>query len=302
MKKIINYIKNNSILFIIVGIIFAYVTALCYGKNIEFMYRNELNQTTYYFCEELNKYEENEICNDKEKYLETADTFYVMQDILSNELFYYFNMFVPILIIFISIKDVHKEIESQNYKYKLSRMSYRKYIINILKKSYKHIWIVPLIYLYIFIWSYHISGHFDPGVALQAGFYNYAYICKNNTTFIITYILSIILTIGYYINIGLTTVKYNSNVIIMTISATIIHYFIHIMNEFILIPYFWKNLINQKYLFYFDFLDPYSFYGIESNLLNLFRFLIPFTISLIILIISYKNKEKNIIQFEKLEK
>lgn len=302
MKKIKKYIQNNKIAITMLIILFVVITIICYGEKIRYIYTNEIKSVSYAFCEIINKYEEINVCKDLSNFNYTYDTFSIMNNVLSTKFFNYFLMTIPMFMIYISLKEVQKEINSQTYKYKLNRMSYQKYIGKIIKKAYKYIFLIPIIFIYIIIWSYSISGHFDSTLAVQSGFENYKYLCDNNIIFIITYIISIIFCIAYCINIGLIIMKKSNNIIITVISSTIIYYFIHIVNEFILIPYVWGKFVSEKILFYFDFLDPYSINGIDSLLLNVLRFLIPYFISLIILVLSYKNKEKNIIEFEKTEK
>lgn len=294
MKKII---KNNMPLIISFTILFAFTTFLGIKVVINDRENERISIEIKEKCiEYLKTHKDNETClnviNEKTYKRDTLTTFKLITSDSDYRMIYYF--LVPFLVISSSLYTASKRFNSNEIKNYLTRESYNKYIRKVFSSSYKSILIWPLITIYIFIFSYAISGTFEVSSIEFSTFSSY--ILRHPYWFMISYLINTVLMSAFYINIGLLLVPENRNYLVTVIETIMLYYGLALTNTFFVIGFLLRKYENAER--YLDFLDMYNYYQRELIPFNLLC-LIIFLISSLILYIKYKNKEKIITKLER---
>lgn len=293
MKK---FIQNNKVLLISFMILFMFTTFLGIKVIINDKDSEDLSIKVKEMCKETLKTDPtNEIClkaiNEEKTKRDTLTTFNeILND--SKYSFIYF-LAVPFLIIMSSMYEISKRFKSGEIKNRLTRESYNNYIKDVFKSSYKSILLWPLITIYVLVFSYMISGTFEVSAETIAFTKE---ILSHPALFIFSYLLNTILMSIFYINIGLILVPENRNYLVTVIETIMVYYGITLTNTFFIISFVLKDFKDSEK--YFDFFDMYTYND---------RKLIPFNllclgvslISLLLVYLKYKNKEKILIKLEK---
>ena len=297
------FIKDNSIaliLFLLLVLLATYFFAAC---KIRTYYENMIvNPTTENACAVILKYEKNELCT---KMLEnsgkTIDTLTVFSQVNAEKGLGIYYSIAPLIIILAGIYQINKEFRSLHVKNYVTRNQYKEYIKKVLLNSYKNAWILPAFALYMFLWSYYISGHFNYSYTELMGFSTFpVQFLKIPFLFMFLFMLNMFFISIFYISIGLLVVKHNKSVITSTIEGGLIFYGLAIINTFIMEAQIYPKLFKISNVGNLDFLDIYT-YSDKTSLLafTLFCFCLS-ALSVILVKLSYKNKEKNIILLEKI--
>ncbi len=293
----IKTIKQNLLSIVVIIALFIFTTFLCYSYKINTYHENFENRLGVMYCSVILKYEDLDLCKSQiERENVTKDTLTLFQNIIQDESlpYYLFNLSF-IIIIAISIFNVHKEFRSLNIKNNLTRMDYKKYLKKVFLNSYSHSLIIPLLVLYVFIWAYSISGSFDY-IGVTKGFY-YSFpieFLKIPFQFIICYILNLFFINIVYISIGLLVVKNNKNYIVSVIESCIIFLALVMFMSYVL-PFMFGN----KIYFYIDIFDMFSYFGRPSlSFFTIYCFILSI-ISILLVYFSYRNQEKTILILEK---
>ena len=326
MKEIIKKEKkfyalyNIFLLFIFIFMIIGYYY-FDYGKDNLINTKNinilEKKRNEHNLCKKCNNInfqskELNEICKSKgydtspctkqskfdlfelSSYATSAQEFYE-STITSNYSTYIIPFFIPFFVIFPSIMIITKEYNSKNIKNMLLRQSYNNYIKSIIKKAYKNIWVVPCLFIFLYVISFCITGNLDYRYMEGVSFAHH-YGLLSNPLFYVNYLIVLLLNFAFYINVGMIISSKNKNMVITLVEVFLFIYFIWIFNEIVLSRVLDLFQLNSVY---FNFLNIYTWEGISNMwLYTLFNF-IPFLLSFIYVIINFKNKEKFIMFIEK---
>lgn len=293
MKK---FIQNNKVLLISFMILFMFTTFLGIKVIINDKDSEDLSIKVKEMCKETLKTDPtNEICLKATKEEKTKrDTLTTFNEILNDsEYSFIYFLAVPFLIIMSSMYEISKRFKSGEIKNRLTRESYNNYIKDVFKSSYKSILLWPLITIYVLVFSYMISGTFEVSAETIAFTKE---ILSHPALFIFSYLLNTILMSIFYINIGLILVPENRNYLVTVIETIMVYYGITLTNTFFIISFVLKDFKDSEK--YFDFFDMYTYND---------RKLIPFNllclgvslISLLLVYLKYKNKEKILIKLEK---
>lgn len=293
MKK---FIQNNKVLLISFMILFMFTTFLGIKVIINDKDSEDLSIKVKEMCKETLKTDPtNEIClkaiNEEKTKRDTLTTFNeILND--SEYSFIYF-LAVPFLIIMSSMYEISKRFKSGEIKNRLTRESYNNYIKDVFKSSYKSILLWPLITIYVLVFSYMISGTFEVSAETIAFTKE---ILSHPALFIFSYLLNTILMSIFYINIGLILVPENRNYLVTVIETIMVYYGITLTNTFFIISFVLKDFKDsEKYL---DFFDMYTYNDRELIPFNLLCLGVSL-ISLLLVYLKYKNKEKILIKLEK---
>lgn len=293
MKK---FIQNNKVLLISFMILFMFTTFLGIKVIINDKDSEDLSIKVKEMCKETLKTDPtNEIClkaiNEEKAKRDTLTTFNeILND--SEYSFIYF-LAVPFLIIMSSMYEISKRFKSGEIKNRLTRESYNNYIKDVFKSSYKSILLWPLITIYVLVFSYMISGTF--GVSNESIAFTKE-ILSHPALFIFSYLLNTILMSIFYINIGLILVPENRNYLVTVIETIMVYYGITLTNTFFIISFVLKDFKDSEK--YFDFFDMYTYNDRELIPFNLLCLGVSL-ISLLLVYLKYKNKEKILIKLEK---
>lgn len=291
-----NFIQNNKVLLISFMILFMFTTFLGIKVIINDKDSEDLSIKVKEMCKETLKTDPtNEIClkaiNEEKTKRDTLTTFNeILND--SEYSFIYF-LAVPFLIIMSSMYEISKRFKSGEIKNRLTRESYNNYIKDVFKSSYKSILLWPLITIYVLVFSYMISGTFEVSAETIAFTKE---ILSHPALFIFSYLLNTILMSILYINIGLILVPENRNYLVTVIETIMVYYGITLTNTFFIISFVLKDFKDSEK--YFDFFDMYTYNDRELIPFNLLCLGVSL-ISLLLVYLKYKNKEKIIIKLEK---
>lgn len=293
MKK---FIQNNKVLLISFMILFMFTTFLGIKVIINDKDSEDLSIKVKEMCKETLKTDPtNEIClkaiNEEKTKRDTLTTFNeILND--SEYSFIYF-LAVPFLIIMSSMYEISKRFKSGEIKNRLTRESYNNYIKDVFKSSYKSILLWPVITIYVLVFSYMISGTFEVSAETIAFTKE---ILSHPALFIFSYLLNTILMSIFYINIGLILVPENRNYLVTVIETIMVYYGITLTNTFFIISFVLKDFKDSEK--YFDFFDMYTYNDRELIPFNLLCLGVSL-ISLLLVYLKYKNKEKILIKLEK---
>lgn len=296
MKKII---RNNKVLLISFMILFIFTTFLGIKVIINDKHFENFSIKAKEMCKETLKTDPtNEIClakiNENEE-KPKRDTLTTFNEILNDsEYSFIYFLSVPFLIIMSAMYEISKRFKSGEIKNRLTRESYNSYIKEVFKDSYKSIIIWPLISIYMFLFSYIISGTFEVAPINVATFNTE--ILSHPALFITSYLLNTILMSIFYINIGLFLVPENRSYLVTVIETIMVYFGITLTNTFFIIGFLLRNFKNGEK--YFDFFDMYTYHDRELLPFNLLCLGVVFTSSLVVYL-KYRNKEKIVIKLEK---
>lgn len=294
MKK---FVKNNIGILMSLTILFFFATFLCAKVVINDRETKQLSIEIKERCKViLEKGIENEDClnivNREEFKRDTLTTFYEITNESDYIYIYYFT--IPFLIILSSLYNVSKKFKGGEIKNRLTRESYNSYIKDVFKDSYKSVIIWPLISVYMFLFSYAISGTFEVAPINVTTFS--AEILSHPALFIFSYLLNTILMSIFYINIGLFLVPENRSYLVTVIETIMVYFGITLTNTFFIIGFLLRNF--KKGEKYFDFFDMYTYHDRELIPFNLLCLGVA-SISSLVVYLKYRNKEKIVIKLEK---
>lgn len=287
------FLKNNRYLILII-IVMIFIGIHDFSnvyksekRNIK-MYNDCLKDSTLFYC---NSYDESY------KEFPGSDTPLIMINTLSNEYTLYLPYLFPILIMVAVILDNYKDFKYKRFKEIFQRENYKKYKFRLFLRSYKYCAIYPLFILFIFILCYKLSGHFYYRGIGDYFTYDISYL-KHFGVFLVIMILNGIFHTILWSNFSLISLRKNMNKYISMVYAIFIFSAFEVFNEIIL-----QNIVCNKILKInggaFNLFDIFLY---EHNANMYFVIIVSFIytlLSLIIVYIIYKNKEKLIIDSEK---
>ena len=287
MKK---FIKNNWFVLLVI-IIFSGIVFYEDNNFINDMKRNdEFVQSSLIKCqnEKSTSTEESfaDFCDRINKNKDVKVDFYTM---LSNVLYSnvrYINLFAFLILVIPSLIIPSKLLKYNSLKKVKSKENYQSFIVKFLKSAFKYIWLLPLLAL-IIILPITLITTFDPTYSIL---YNTSIwtgnIIYHPIMFIALYILNIFLYSCIFINISLIILRKQHNYIL----AIILSFLCYVGIELFL-----EVAVNIEISNLFNIISPFMFsnqFGIENLLIFTF---VVFGISILGLYLSYRNKEKLII-------
>ncbi len=321
MGKKNKIVKNTIYIILILIIILSWINY----RFLEDGRENQIYDHKYFqICKEYSKIDKNDIQKFEQKYIKEFDkdfkvddnfvdycnkitkyktstysAFYLFENIMFDRFMsILFPFFVPLLILFPIIYELSKRFNSKEVKNYLLRDNYKNYIKNIFKTAYKDIWILPTILIVIFGICCLVTRNLNPEADINLMLIDSTMkTLYNNPIFYISYIIIIVLNLGIYINIALTILSKNKNFIVSLIESFLIIYILWFVSE-VIIGLFFQNNLNIL-TNYFNLLTIYSWRNTENILLYLTTNLSWYLLTLLIALLSYKNKEKFIHMCEK---
>lgn len=239
-----------------------------------------------------------EICEAYASYDAPPDSAYNTFSEFLYEENYLFPFFIPIIVLFPFMYIIARELKSKMVKNYCLRKSYKEYIGHIFKTAYKNIYIIPCVILITFLISYIISGgNLNPStdIGLHYALPNLTFI--NNPIFPILYLITLVLGMGLYINIGLIVLSRNKNFVVSLLESELAIFLVWCFCS-IFCGAGAKSIfgINPDN---FNLLSLYDWSNVDNMYLYFIVNLIMFLITLILALYAYKDKEKIICMCEK---
>ncbi len=304
MEKWKRYIKKNNLIILAIFISIFIVLISFYQY-----YRDYYSYGPYYneIKEKCEKTKDELICKEfstfespKEK-LKKLDALTLTYEIVAHHEFQNFPLIEPLIIIILTINNIHSEFSSGMIKNYLTRIHYKDYLKKILKKSLKPALFLPFLFLLTFILSCLITKfNFNmdaevKGIAVYEPFKYDHFLLYGFVLCIIHFFLGI-----FYGNIGILFCKKSKSKFI-TILYAYITYFIFVI---ILYAGVYALIINKilGISIPHEYFNLLAYWNLDSNnhliIPCFFSFLFCIS-SYIILWKSYQRKERVLIENER---
>lgn len=243
---------------------------------------------------------DDETCSEIIKYdVTTNSTLYLFCNIIrSIFLDMIIPFFIPILLLFPILYIITNKFRSREIKNYLLRDSYKNYIKRIFKLAYSNIFIVPFMLLIIFILCYILSGNMNPIADINSMMLTDRVMdLYKNPLFYILYTIVIFLNIGMYDNIALIISSKNKNFLVAYVESFLVIYIIWCISDILFGLFFQK--VFGIFASNFSLSVIYLWTGVDNMLIFFLTNVFWYILTLIIAILSYKNKEKIISMCER---
>ncbi len=209
-----------------------------------------------------------------------------------------FPFFVSIIIFIPLVYKLSLELDSNYIKYYLLREKYKCYVFDLIKKAYKYIFIILLMLLLIIIVSL-IKSNFNMDARLDV-YLMYlseeALFFENPINYII-YIVIVILNLLVYSNIALIVLRNNHKNYLISLTECFLVTYMYLCFTFIVIgsqTSVYLGIIPEQ----INLFEIFTWTQITNPLLFLIVNIIYYIISLFVVLLMYKNKEKIIMKCE----
>ena len=300
MKK---FLKSNALIIVILLIFGVVVLNGDYISLKEFKQNSEYKQTMIQECKVTiktsNDKKEIKLCKEAIKKESSDYDFYtVFTDVLvwRVQYIYYFAFLI------VTVPTLHKICKILKNKLIINsntRESYNSFLKKFFKTSYKYIWILPLISLIMMI-PLLINTSLNPEYSILNGTSGWSSnIIYYPTLFVISYLIYMTFVSITFVNISLIVARFQQKFIPCVILSYIFYFAIEIFLETVIGIMLFTNVLKSNFGIMFNILNTFSFhdsYGIPVLLLINFCFAAA---SFGFVYLSYRNKEKLVIQCEK---
>lgn len=207
----------------------------------------------------------------------------------------------PSIIMFLSIYEINIKFRSLDIKTALNREDYNSYIKKIFKSSYKYSFVLPIMFLIVFIICslLYRDFNFEYYIAVKENLATFPVeFLRRPIRFGIVYIFNLFLMSSVYISLALLCVKKNKNLITSILESTLAYFGVLFVWVFI-IEHFINKYFNIILSNYIDFFDLVSYSSRESLFTSILSILLLAIIAFCCVVKSYKNKEKTIMCLER---
>ncbi|NLC47996.1 MAG: hypothetical protein GX758_01370 [Tenericutes bacterium] len=293
-------IKPIIILILFFTVLLSFIVNINLSSNIEKMYNNKMTELEKCLKNNINvTVDYKHYCEYLEQSKEIKVDFYTS---FANLLIFDIKFLNPIAILFIIIPSLIIPSRILKNKYLLNannRMNYNDFKRHFFKEAYKFFWILPIIALIIIV-PITFYSTFDLAYSTEFGFtYWSSPIVNKPLLFIILYLLNLSIYSIIFVNLGLIVLRKNHNYIISIILTYIFYIIIELFFELIINLYILVPIFNTEFGYILNIMNLFLFSD-QFGILNLFIFdIVCLAISSFCVYISYKNKEKLIIECEK---
>ncbi len=226
--------------------------------------------------------------------------FLLYQNVFNNGIVgFIFPLLVPVILMYPIIYGLLAEYENGFIKYYLQRKKYSKYVIHLFRDSYKYIFIIAIMLLMLFLGSVFLSSfRFNPTMDIYLLYISDgALLFYNNFGNCIIYIIVILLNLLTYINLILLTLRFCKRNFLITFVESFLVIYLYWCFTFIIVG----NLLNKYFGIWpehVNLLEIYTWNQIVNPRLFLVFNIICYLCTLVLVLLSYKNKEKFILRCE----
>ncbi len=298
-------IKNNKILFLTLFILLGFSIAGIYNNIKEFNMRVYAHEYKINECKN-NMENESELfawCKDYLKWdgPKRSDAFFTFFDIIFDNHFRIIQLLLPILIIMCSINRINIKLKNGYIKNELIRKKYSIYMTEEWLLSISHLLIIPLLFVFIFVVSFILTGNFDyKNSMLNFDPWVNPVFFDNIILSIVIYFINFLLHGVFIINIGYIMTKKGKGYILSVISSFIVYLGLWLFSETFFGYFIMRGIFGKPELHnYFSFTSLWGYPLINNFMIfTLIQFSYALISSIIVYII-YKNKEEVIMANEK---
>ncbi len=271
--------KLNIYLYFIFILIFGVLIVKNYLKVKSTIEYNDKKIYYYDICADLSEEERIEKCNIPEEELRsTPDRLTAYNNLIDDEYFYYLPEIAPLMIAIFSMFGVNYLFKSKYLYYYIQRKSYKSFVKKIIFSFYKYALFSVVFFIVMYLLSLTLSDHNYNSIIFLFNFSTFPIQYHTIKHFLLLYSINAIIVWFVFANICLIIQSKNRKYIFNVIEFVIVYIFSEIIIESVLPSEFWL----------------YSTYELfdDSIYLRLIATLIYFIISFVIMILSYRNKEK----------
>lgn len=308
--------KKKIIIYCSFLLLFSFIVTYSTLKNSKYSAYYENYESESIFCEEYLNYSDDSresydrkypgaYSSEKCEYITKSNEkpvsfFFVYESLLdSGILKFIVPLFIPIILLYPIIYRLSLELNSGYIKYYLLRKKYSHYIFHLFKTSYKYVIPILIMFVFFIIGSAIKSNYnFNPKIDIYLRFIeDSSLIFYNNKNNYIYYFIIIILNLLFYTNVGLIVLRNNNK-----------NYLVSFIEAFLFIYLWWcfTFIIIGKLLYKFfgimqeqiNIMEIYRWHGISDGKIFLIVNVVFYLISLIIVLLMYRNKEKLIMKCE----
>lgn len=209
----------------------------------------------------------------------SPDTYTIFYQIMRQEYMAYLPLFGILILTVLSLWQLNKIFKSKYLYYYVQRRDYKSFIKSMLKSAYKYALVIPFVVVLIFLLSLTLSTHGANELTRAMRLATFDKVHYDTPFFLIFYTIYMINMWLFYINIGLFVESKNRRLVFNVIEVLVIYFLLEMILENYPI-YFWV----------FDIYNPTQY----SIFVYLLVSVIYFVTSLILVLIVYKNKEKEL--------
>lgn len=301
MKKML---KSNLLVIIIALIIFIIIGTICYKQLNDYKKYDENRANIYAECKENIKSSNDpnyiKACEEYEKNKDIKiDFFSMLTDLLVFGL-RFINYIAFTILTIPTMFNLSKFLKNKFIINTTTRESYKAFFKEYLKQAYKYLWLLPLIGALIIIICL-ANTTLDP---TYATLYNSSIwsssVMQHPIAFIIYYLINLLIYSFVFINIDLLIIRKHHNIISSVILAIIVYLGIELFMEIVINNILFNLVFKSSFGYIFNIVTLYNINDTQFDFFTLFVFIfILAIISFATVCLSYRNKEKFIIDCEK---
>ena len=300
--------KRIRIYYIVLAILCLVSTIIFLCKNVSGYndYKYEINECNKYLGLEVKQsnYDTNDydierckyILNDNEK---PYSFFLAFEQFIETGIFkFIFPFFVSIIIFIPLVYKLSLELDSNYIKYYLLRKKYKSYVFDLIKKAYKNIFVILLMLsLLIIVSLIKSSFNISPRLDIYLFYLSQEALLFENPINCVIYVVIIILNLLIYANIALMVLRNNHKNYLISLTECFLVTYMYLCFTFIVIGVFvdkYFGIISEQ----INLFEIFTWHVITNPILFLIVNTIYYIISLVIVLLMYKNKEKIIMKCE----
>ncbi len=235
------------------------------------------------------------ILENEELYIYKKPNFFVMIYSIITENLNALNIILFLVVVGSSIYWINSVLKNKCLMNYYMRESNKSFLKRIFKESYSWFWVVPLAIVILIICCI-MSSSFELYQGIENNVIWNLTTLQNPWLFIIVFIVRICLYFLFYINVALLLSRKHRSYFTSLFSSFLVVVVLQLFYEIVLDKLY--GIFGYKWLLYLNFMDIFNIndtYGLMSSLL--FPSII-YVITLILVLIFYKNKEKLLLDVE----
>lgn len=293
--------KYCIICFIFIGLLSYFIYGWYTYNHSYNLYYSKMNEIRSE-CNEITDSDSNQekarcefILENEELYTYKKPNFFVMLYSIITDNLNALNIILFLIVVGSSIYWINSVLKNKCLMNYYMRESNKSFLKRIFKESYSWFWVVPLA-IVILIISCIMTSSFELYQGIENNVIWNPTTLQNPCLFIVVFILRICLYFLFYINVALLLSRKHRSYFTSLFSSFLVVVVLQLFYEIVLDKLY--GVFGYKWLLYLNFLDIFNIndtYGLMSSLL--FPSII-YVITLILVLISYKNKEKLLLDVE----
>lgn len=300
--------KRIRIYYIILAILCLVSTVIFLCKSVSSYndYKYEINECNKYLSLEVKQvnHDINDYDVERCKYILSGEGrpysfFLAFDQFIETGIFkFIFPFFVSIIIFIPLVYKLSLELDSNYIKYYLLRKNYKGYVFDLIKKAYKNIFAILLMLFLLVIVSLVVSNfNISPRLDIYLLYLSEETLLFENPINCVIYVVIIILNLLVYANIALMVLRNNHKNYLISLTECFLVTYMYLCLTFIVIGG-WINKCFGIIPEQLNLFEIFTWHGITNPILFLIVNVIYYIISLVIVLLMYKNKEKIIMKCE----